>query len=429
MNKSDKHEVPIGDIVLSIRSGLSFDTEDAPPGANEPAVLRLDAVSRGDLNPDSAKRLPGELADKAKLHLTGGSLLVTRSNTLERVGDVAFVSETISNRFLPDLIWLLKPNTEKVDARWLMLYLLSTQGRKSIQRIATGTSGSMKKISIGEFKKIKVPCFSLCYQRAIASVVSSINNVSLAAKRSESLLAKRKSVLMQEMLSGQRRFRGFNDPLDEVLLSKLFRERIERNRCELELLSITANDGIVSRDSLDRKDTSTEDKSNYKRVVPGDIAYNTMRMWQGVSAMVKREGIVSPAYTVVTPRNSILAEYAACLFKTPRVINEFFRHSQGLVDDTLNLKFRHFSEIKVNMPEVAEQDRIVELFKLINREIKLLTERRSAIELQKRGVMERLLSGDVTIPDDVVERLNAEAEERERAAEAERQSELSESAS
>jgi type I restriction enzyme S subunit len=189
---------------------------------------------------------------------------------------------------------------------------------------------------------------------------------------------------------------------------------VDRGNGDLELLSVTAKDGIVARDSLERKDTSTEDKGNYKRVVPGDIAYNTMRMWQGVSAIVVREGIVSPAYTVVTPKKCISAEYAARLFKTTHVINEFLRHSQGLVDDTLNLKFRHFSEVTVLVPEAAEQKRIVELLEQSDREIKLLSQLRVAIEKQKRGIMERLLSGEVVIPDTVVDRLNAEAKEKER---------------
>ncbi|MFO4987002.1 hypothetical protein RCK87_24985, partial [Salmonella enterica subsp. enterica serovar 1,4,[5],12:i:-] len=94
---------------------------------------------------------------------------------------------------------------------------------------------------------------------------------------------------------------------------------------------------------LERRDTSAEDKSNYKVIRKGDIGYNTMRMWQGVFGLSAHDGIVSPAYTVVTPdRSRILGEFASHLFRHPRVVHTFRRYSQGLVDDTLLLKYPHF---------------------------------------------------------------------------------------
>ena len=62
---------------------------------------------------------------------------------------------------------------------------------------------------------------------------------------------------------------------------------------------------MIPRDQLDKRDTSNPDKAKYKRVAVGDIAYNTMRMWQGVSALASLEGIVSPAYTVAVPTDKI----------------------------------------------------------------------------------------------------------------------------
>ena len=154
---------------------------------------------------------------------------------------------------------------------------------------------------------------------------------------------------------------------------------------------------MVSRDALDRRDTSSEDKGAYLRICPGDIGYNTMRMWQGVCGLSRIEGIVSPAYTIVTPRDGIDGEFMALLFKSPAAIHLFHRHSQGLVKDTLNLKWRHFAEIKVQIPEKSEQQAIAHVFQTADRELALLRAQLDALREQKKGLMQKLLTGEVRV--------------------------------
>jgi type I restriction enzyme S subunit len=153
---------------------------------------------------------------------------------------------------------------------------------------------------------------------------------------------------------------------DCVPLGDIFAERIETGFNDLPLLAVTGDRGVVPRDSLNRRDSSNEDKSAYLRVLPGDIAYNTMRMWQGVAGLSEHEGIVSPAYTVCRPLKKLLPAFAPYLLKHPANIRLFHRHSQGLVDDTLNLKFHHFAKIHVPLPTVREQRRIGKILEEID---------------------------------------------------------------
>src|SRR5699024_9714107 len=89
------------------------------------------------------------------------------------------------------------------------------------------------------------------------------------------------------------------------LLGDLFINRQERGYAQLPLLSVTSEDGVIPQQSTNRKKSASADKTRYLRIVPGDIVYNTMRMWQGRSAYVTQEGIVSPAYTVCKPKNDV----------------------------------------------------------------------------------------------------------------------------
>ena len=130
-----------------------------------------------------------------------------------------------------------------------------------------------------------------------------------------------------------------------------------------ELISVTINDGIKKFSELGRHDNSNDDKSKYKKVCVGDIAYNSMRMWQGASGYSPYEGIVSPAYTVLTPNSGIDSKCIAYQFKLPSTIHTFKINSQGITSDNWNLKFPALSEIKIYVStSEQEQEKIANYF-------------------------------------------------------------------
>ena len=157
------------------------------------------------------------------------------------------------------------------------------------------------------------------------------------------------------------RFKGFEEDWIEAKLGDLFTERIESN-VNGEMLSVTMNNGVIKASENGRIDNSNSDKTHYKVVKVNDIAYNSMRMWQGASGCSAYEGIVSPAYTVVTPIEGIDPEFFACLFKTPSVIEKFRVNSQGLTSDTWNLKYPAFSKISILYPKDIEEQHLIASF-------------------------------------------------------------------
>lgn len=179
---------------------------------------------------------------------------------------------------------------------------------------------------------------------------------------------------------------------EERRLGDLFKQRKEKNRPDLPLLAVTGAGGVVPRDSLERRDTSNADKSKYLRVCEGDIAYNTMRMWQGVSGLSAHEGIVSPAYTICQPVNSVSSGYMSQLFKLPELIQVFHRNSQGLVDDTLNLKFENFSPIRIPVPPLPEQKKIAAILSSVDDVIEKTRAQIDKLKDLKTGMMQELLT-------------------------------------
>lgn len=388
----------LGRFVKDLESGVSVNSSEQGGDALL-RVLKTSCVSDGMFDPTEAKAVITEDERRVKCPVRAGSVIISRMNTLELVGANGYVANSDESLFLPDRLWQTVWNRNvEFDPRWLAQLLKSQMGRRFLKNIASGTSGSMKNISKHAFLGGEVPSPSPIEQNKIADILCASDSVT---GKTEGLLQAKinlKRGLMQKLLPGAMRFKEFKGKQWlSFRLGELFSERVEIGRADLPLVAITGQNGVVPRDSLAKRDTSSEDKSRYLRIAPGDIGYNTMRMWQGVAGLSKIEGIVSPAYTICIPSKKIDAQFAAYLFKEAPIINLFRRYSQGLVDDTLSLKFPHFAEIHVTIPDVPEQRRIAAVLWAFDRENELLQRQLEALKEQKRGLMEGLLTGEIRV--------------------------------
>lgn len=164
----------------------------------------------------------------------------------------------------------------------------------------------------------------------------------------------------------------------------------------MELLSVTMNDGVMPRSEIEGKDNSSEDKSNYKVVLTGDMVYNSMRMWQGANGISPCDGIVSPAYTVLMPKIPISNGYFAAFFKSPNLINEFRKNSQGMTSDTWNLKYPQIETIKVCIPALSEQNRVADMLGTLERRIAKQVQLVDNLKKYKRGAIKSVFTQRVS---------------------------------
>jgi type I restriction enzyme, S subunit len=224
---------------------------------------------------------------------------------------------------------------------------------------------------VSDWKKRVVTIPKLTEQRRITDYLQQLDTLIAQHQQKYDKLLNVKKSLLEKMFPKQGtdepeiRFNGFSGEWEEKALGRCFDERVERS-AEGELISITINSGIKRFKDLGRHNNSSEDKSNYKRVEVGDIAYNSMRMWQGSSGYSPYKGILSPAYTVIVPKENANSLFFSYLIKKPEMIHIFQKRSQGITSDTWNLKFPAFSEIEVTHPNQEEQTKIGDLFKLLD---------------------------------------------------------------
>lgn len=149
-------------------------------------------------------------------------------------------------------------------------------------------------------------------------------------------------------------------------IANLYDERNENGEDDLPILSVSINTGISDHEVADEEQTRvfvrSEDKTKYKRVYPGDLAYNMMRAWQGAFGAVRVDGMVSPAYVVAKLKRNVQLDsrYMEALLRTPSAIEEMHRYSHGITDFRLRLYWPEFKNIQVCVPPIEEQKEIAD---------------------------------------------------------------------
>jgi type I restriction enzyme S subunit len=172
----------------------------------------------------------------------------------------------------------------------------------------------------------------------------------------------------------------------------LFAHRVEPGLADLPVLQVSLRSGITAEelDQFGRPKRLIADSRKYKRIYNGDVAYNTMRMWQGAVGVSPSDGLVSPAYVVLRPRAGTCSKFYDFVFHTDIYKQQVNRQSTGIVSDRNRLYWDSFKQ----MPNVAmsrsEQEAIVafirsETIELNNassrleREIELIREYRTRL--------------------------------------------------
>ena len=262
-----------------------------------------------------------------------------------------------------------------INPLFLALTISSGEPQKELAKKAQGKS--VVHIHNSDIQEVSVSFPTRAEQDRIVAVFRHLDNLITLHQRKYDKLTNVKKSMLEKMFpkNGSNvpeiRFKGFSDAWEQRKLGDCFTERVE-SMPDGELISVTINDGIKKFSELGRHDNSNDDKSKYKKVCVGDIAYNSMRMWQGASGYSSYEGIVSPAYTVLSPNSGINSKCLAYQFKLPEMIHTFQVNSQGITSDNWNLKYPVLSKIEIFVSkDEQEQAKIAEYFENLDNLITL----------------------------------------------------------
>ena len=290
-------------------------------------------------------------------------------------------------------------HTHDIDTTYLEWFFKSSYWHSFMHY--NGDSGARSdRFSIKDavFFEMPIPYPSLEEQREIGIWMSQLDKIITLHQRKYEKLKQIKKSMLEKMFPHEGkdvpeiRFKEFTEPWERRKLGDCFSERVE-SMPDGELISVTINDGIKKFSELGRHDNSNDNKSKYKKVCVGDIAYNSMRMWQGASGYSPYEGIVSPAYTVLSPQDGVFSRCVAYQFKLHKMIHTFQVNSQGITSDNWNLKYPTLSKIDIYISgNLKEQKKIAEFLTQLDYLITLHKQKYEKLKQIKKSILEKMFA-------------------------------------
>jgi len=383
----------VGDLLIGLESGVSVNGENKPLQANDKGVLKVSAVSYGQFLPSAAKVMEDKEIYRAKTNPKAGQIIVSRSNTAELVGASAFIKKDYPDLFLPDKLWQTIPKKES-DMKWLSYVLSTDHTRYILSNLATGTSGSMKNITKNELLSLKIIIPPSTEQKKIAKILSTWDN---AITVTEQLLAnsqQQKKALMQQLLTGKKRFPEFNEDWTKRPISDFIKEsRIPGSSGDI-AQKITVK--LYARGVFPKKEKrlGSESTKYYKRQ-SGQFIYSKLDFLNGALGIIPKslDGYES---TLDLPAFDFLpgTDHKWFVYFVSR--EEFYKAKIGLANGSRKARRvnpKDFLTLKIGTPGLKEQQKIASVLTCADKEIENLKQKINYLKQEKKALMQQLLTG------------------------------------
>jgi type I restriction enzyme S subunit len=276
---------------------------------------------------------------------------------------------------------------------------------------ALSNTGSQENLNADLIREIAFPLPSLHEQELAAEI---LNTWDTAIEKTERLVAAKKQksdALANQLLFGKRRLGQHHAPATQSLhwfsmpsdwhiveIGQIAREVSATNSGgeDLPVLSCTKYDGLVDSLKYFDKQVFSHDTSKYKVVRHGQFAYATNHIEEGSIGYqdLMPDGLVSPIYTVFQADPAQIDDgYLYKLLKTEKLRQLFAANTNASVDRRGSLRWKEFSRIHIPLPPLDEQQQISTVLDEAKQEINLLKAKAEALKAQKRGLMQKLLTG------------------------------------
>lgn len=275
---------------------------------------------------------------------------------------------------------------------WFFYYF----NHRELTRYLTRQGAGRYKLTKNSLSKILVPLPSLNEQRKITEILS-INDVIISKiNQLISNLEIRNKALKQQL---EKKYpRTMHILMSEVLKPVL--KVVGSNTDKFELLSVTKN-GIVSQKEYFNKEVASEDLTNYKIVIKGEVVMSGLNFWMGsIDLMTDFDvGIVSPAYKVFEVNtNKICIRYFKHFVKSKDMLRILV--SCSIVGASIvrrNFDKEMFDNWLLKLPLLKDQKIIADILDCTANELKLQQQKLKIMKKQKMGLMRKLLTGEVRI--------------------------------
>lgn len=375
--------------------------------------LRVANIHDGYIDSSDVKQMMFTEEEFHRYRLRNGDILLNEGQSLDLVGRCAkYIGVPPDCCFQNTLIRFRSNGLIQDDFCQILFTHLQKSG--AFAKIASRTT-SIAHLGVSRFANLRIPVPAIAEQKKIAEIFFAWDAVIEGTCKLINSKKNRKKALMQTLLMGKVRlpsfrkeegrikYRFFDLPADWECTSirEIAEERSERNRGNgnVTVLSCSKHKGFIESSRYFGKQVFSEDTSNYKIIRRGWFGYPSNHIEEGSIGLLTGHdvGIVSPIYTVFECSSKVVPEYLYALFKTDTFRHIFAVSTNASVDRRGSLRWKMFSLIRIPLPGMDEQQAIASVLAEADNEIIDMEKTLKALEKQKRGLMQKLLTGEIRV--------------------------------
>jgi type I restriction enzyme S subunit len=318
-----------------------------------------------------------------------------------KIGSIAKINDNLVGANLTRGVALIALKDD-FNSDYIKQYISSNLAKSIFERRLNGSA--LQELSIGVVRKTPVPLpSSYNEQRAIAKVLGAMDE---AINANNQLIAQkelRKKWLMQNLLTGKKRLKGFSGEWREVKLREIFNRVTRKNKeGNTNVVTISAQRGFVRQKDFFKKEVASKVLDNYFLVKKGEFCYNKSYSKGYPKGATKRlndfdKAVVTTLYICfgVKEVNKTSGDFFEQFFEANSLDRGLTKiaHEGGRAHGLLNVTPSDFFSIPIIIPQYEEQIAIAQILQSADRELELLRAKTDKLKEQKKGMMQVLLTG------------------------------------
>lgn len=314
---------------------------------------------------------------------------------------IAIVPAELDGQVCSTGFCVLRCHSKKIDYNYLFNVLLSEWMTTKISKLQTGSN--YPAVNDSDIHSQPIPLPHIKEQEKIAAILGKWDE---GIEKVEKLIAakqKLKKALCQQLLTGKKRFKEFEkQPWNSIELKKVLipqiRAVVKPSKSFLALGIRSHGKGTFQKPNFEPQKIALEEL--YK-VKTNDLIVNITFAWEGAIAIVNEcddDALVSHRFpTYVFDKQKGISEYFRHIILQKRFVYELGLVSPGGAGRNRVLSKKDFLKIKVNIPTIEEQQKIASVLNAADKKIELLSDKLEALKNQKKGLMQKLLTGGIRV--------------------------------
>lgn len=392
--------LPLSDVLEHTIGGV-WGGESGTDEVEVTVVRSTEFTKRGYLNFETGVSRSIKQSQLNSRELKFGDVLLEKSGggPDQPVGRVVFVTREIPNSFVcSNFVQMVRPNSKIVEPLLLFHIMWQWHAINRTLEFQAQTTG-IRNLRTSDYLEQEIRLPPLPEQKRIVDLISSVDSYIEALQQHLKSAKRSRNAVLYELLTAR------GDDWEETSLGEIAEvigggtpsttigEYWGGDIVWLTPTEITSQDGKVVSDSV-RKITDLGFKNSGAQMLPMGSVILTSRASVGFVALAGKELCTNQGFQSLIPKPSVLSKFLMFWIQLNRT--EFESRSAGSTFKEISKS--NVKSIKLGLPPLSEQKRIVEIINTIDEVISQTELTTSKAQNLRSGLLSDLLSGEHEIP-------------------------------